>query len=159
MPHVTMEYMIMVPVLILQVLLFPLTTSWLMNVWVDSRRELALQDIANHLASTIQQLYFILSHESMSSAENVTQASNVPPYVEDYPYTGVGTLRAVSEFNSSKVLEITLSMKNVANTATASVLLGENVVWVPSTFISDSANACIKAAKIDGVVTLSFGEV
>ncbi|HJW97500.1 MAG TPA: hypothetical protein VJ529_00095, partial [Candidatus Bathyarchaeia archaeon] len=62
MVHVTIEYMIMVPVLVLQIFLFPLTANWLMTTWVDSRRNLALQDVASHLSSTIQQLYLSLNH-------------------------------------------------------------------------------------------------
>ncbi|MEM2280902.1 MAG: hypothetical protein QXZ68_02800, partial [Candidatus Bathyarchaeia archaeon] len=60
MAHITIEYVIMLPILIMQILLFPLTASWLMNIWVDSRRTLALQEVASHLGSVIQQVYFIL---------------------------------------------------------------------------------------------------
>jgi len=69
MGHVTIEYMIMLPILILQIFLFPLTANWLMNIWVDSRRTLALQDVAGHLGSTIQQLYFSLNHETISNGK------------------------------------------------------------------------------------------
>jgi hypothetical protein len=127
-----------------------------MDIWVTSRREIALQDAANHLGSTIQQMYFILAHETISS-DSLTQASNVPPYIEDYAYIGVASLRVVSEPASSKVLEITLSLKIVGNTAKASVLLGQNVEWIPSTFVSDSVNACIRAEKHGEIIYFSFG--
>jgi hypothetical protein len=159
MPHITIEYVIMVPVLILQIFLFPLTASWLMNVWVDSRRTLALQEVASHLGGTIQQIYFSLNHETIS-AGTLTQKSNVPPLIESYPYTGTATLSSVLEsaLNSSKVLKITLRLGVVGTTVTTSVILGQNVKWVESTFVSNSTNACIKAEKlVNGTISLSFG--
>jgi len=157
MPHITIEYVIMVPVLLLQVFLFPFTANWLMNIWVDSRRTLALQEASSHLASAMQQIYFSLNHESIS-AGTVTQKSNVPPFIEDYSYTGNATLTAVgSDSNSSRVLRITLRLRTVGTTVTSSVILGENIVWQESTFLSNSTNAGIKAEKFaNGTICLSF---
>ncbi|MEM3696460.1 MAG: hypothetical protein QXQ94_03010 [Candidatus Bathyarchaeia archaeon] len=159
MPHVTIEYVIMVPVLILQIFLFPLTASWLMNIWVDSRRTLALQEAASHLGSSIQQVYFALNHDSIS-AGTVTQKVDVPPFIENYPYTGNATLKTVLDpaLNSSKVLEITLKLRTVGTAVTTSVILGQNVTWRESVFISNSTNACIWAEKFaNGTICLSFG--
>jgi len=159
MAHITIEYVIMVPVLILQIFLFPLTASWLMNVWVDSRRTLALQEAATHLGSTIQQIYFTLNHTTIS-AGIVTQKSNVPSLIENYPYTGNAVLRAVLDpaLNSSKILKITLKLGTIGTTVTTSVILGQMVQWKESTFISNSTNACITAEKFtNGTIRLSFG--
>ena len=159
MPHITIEYVIMVPVLILQIFLFPLAASWLMNVWVDSRRTLALQEVASHLGSTMQQMYFSLNHETILTG-TVTQKSSVPPFIENYPYTGNATLRTVLDpaLNASKVLEITLRLRTVGTTVTTSVILGQNVLWRKSTFVSNSTNACIMAEKFaNGTICLSFG--
>lgn len=158
MPHVTIEYVIMVPVLILQIFLFPLTAGWLMNVWVDSRRTLALQEVASHLGSTIQQIYFSLNHETIS-AGTATQKSDVPPFIENYPYTGTAILRTVldPDLNSSKVLKITLKLGTVGTTVTTSVILGQNVLWQESTFVSNSTSAGIRAEKFtNGTICLSF---
>ena len=159
MTHITIEYMIMMPMLILQIFLFPLTASWLMNVWVDSRRTLALQEVASHLGSTIQQLYFSLNHESIS-AGTATYSPGLPPFIEDYYYTGNATLRTVSgSANSSKVLQITLKLAKTKVTVTALVILGPNVLWQPSVFISNSTNAIVSAEKLsDGTIRLYFGE-
>jgi len=159
MPHVTIEYVIMVPVLIMQIFLFPLTASWLMNIWVDSRRTLALQEAASHLGSTIQQIFFTLNHGTIL-AGTVTQKANVPPLIENYPYTGTATLRTVLDppLNSSKILKITLRLGSVGTTVTTSVILGQNVLWQESTFVSNSTNAGIRAEKLaDGTIRLSFG--
>jgi len=151
--------MIMMPILILQIFLFPLTAGWLMNIWVDSRRTLALQETASHMGSSIQQIYFSLNHQSIS-AGIVTQKLEIPPFIENYPYTGNATLRTVLDpaLNSSKVLDIMLRLKTVGITVTTSVILGQNVEWVNSTFVSNSTNACLTAEKqSNGVIRLSFG--
>jgi hypothetical protein len=157
MPHVTMEYVIMIPILLMQVLLLPLATGWMMTTWVDSRRQLALQDAVNHLGSTIQQLYYSLNREGVSPGI-VTQASNVPPTIESHPYNVTGTLTTVSTANSSKVLKLTAILFGTQNTATAKVVLGTNVAWRSSTFLSVSANAHVRAERFsNGTILFSFG--
>jgi hypothetical protein len=151
--------MIMIPVLILQIFLFPLTASWLMNIWVDSRRTLALQEVASHLGSTIQQLYFSLNHETIS-AGTATYSPGLPPFIENYNYIGNATLRAVSgSADSSKVLSITLTLAKTKITVTTLVTLGSNALWQPSVFVSNSTHACVSAMKnATGTITLYFGE-
>lgn len=158
MPHITIEYMILLPILILQIFLFPLTASWLMNMWTDARRTLALQEIASHLGSTIQQLYFSLNHETIA-AGSVVRRADVPPFIENYPYIGNATLTTVLDpsLNSSKVLKITLKLFHTTITADSSVILGENFLWRESVFLSNSTNAGIRAEKfMNGSICLSF---
>jgi len=157
--HITIEYMIMIPILIMQIFLFPLTATWLMNIWVDSRRTLALQEATSHLGSTIQQLYFSLNHETIS-AGTATYSPGLPPFIENNHYTGNATLRTVSypASNSSKVLELTLKLAKTSITVTTSVILGPNVLWRESTFMSNSTNACVSAEKLpNGTICLYFG--
>lgn len=159
MAHITIEYVIMLPILIMQILLFPLTANWLMNIWVDSRRTLALQEVASHLGSIIQQVYFTLNRENITTG-SITQKPDVPPLIENLPYIGNATLKTIldSAMNSSKVLTITLRLKGTGTTATTRVLLGPNVVWRESTFISNSPNACITAQKFQNkTILLAFG--
>jgi hypothetical protein len=159
MPHVTIEYAIMVPVLILQIFLFPLSAGWLMDIWANSRRTLALQEAATYLGSAIQQVYFSLNHETISTG-TVTQKPDVAPFIENYPYTGTATLKTVLDqtFNSSKVLVLTLKLGTIGTTVTSSVILGQNVLWQNSTFMSNSTNARIMAEKrADGTIRFSFG--
>lgn len=159
MTHITIEYMIMIPILIMQIFLFPLTATWLMNIWVDSRRTLALQEATSHLGSTIQQLYFALNHETIL-AGTTTYSPRLPPFIENNHYTGNATLRTVSypASNSSKVLELTLKLAKTSITVTTSVILGPNVLWRESTFMSNSTNACVSAEKFpNGTICLYFG--
>jgi hypothetical protein len=156
--QITIEYMIMIPILIMQIFLFPLTAGWIMTTWVDSRQTLALQETASHLGSSIQQMYSALNHASIS-AGSVTNRLEVPPFIEGYAYTGNATLRVLDPApNSSQVLDITLRFMGGRIEATTSVTLGQNVAWQPSTFMSNSTSASIIAEKqSNGTIRLSFG--
>ncbi|MCK4320491.1 hypothetical protein KAW11_02650 [Candidatus Bathyarchaeota archaeon] len=160
MTHITIEYMIMIPLLIMQILLFPLTASWLMNIWVNSRQNLALQDVSSHLGSTIQQLYFSLNHETIS-AGTAKYLPELPPFIENHHYTGNATLQTVLDpaLNSTKVLDLTLTLGSTGIKVTTSVILGPNVLWRESAFVSNSTHACVGAEKFpNGTICLQFGE-
>lgn len=160
MAHITIEYVILLPLLILQIILFPMTANWLMDIWVDSRRELVLEEIASHLGSTIQQVYFTLNHDTVPTNTNVTHNPNLPPYIEDYPYVGQATLKTDPASNSCKLLELTLTLKGAGTTVATTVLLGPNAEWrEESIFVSNSnsTGSWIKASKKDGIITLQFG--
>jgi hypothetical protein len=156
--HVTIEYIIMVPLLILQIFLFPFAASLVMNTWVDSRRTLALQETASHLGSSIQQTYLSLNYTTISAGD-VTNKLDVPPFIEGYAYTGTATLRTVTDpAPGSKVLELTLTFKGVEISTTTTVTLGQNVEWKDSTFMSNSTSACLRAEKYSNrTIKLSFG--
>ena len=151
--------MIMIPILILQIFLFPLTAGWIMTTWVDSRQTLALKETVSHLGSSIQQVYSALNHESIS-AGIVTNRLEVPPFIEGYAYTGNATLRTALDpaLNSSKILDVTLRLNGGRIVATTSVTLGQNVEWQNSTFMSNSTFASIIANKqSNGTILMFFG--
>ena len=151
--------MIMIPILIMQIFLFPLTAGWIMNTWVDSRRTLALQETASHLGSSIQQIYSSLNHDTIS-AGTVTNKLDVPPFIEGYVFTGNATLRTLgAAANSSKVLDLTLRLLGTSIQTTASVTLGQNVEWTQSSVLkSNSTLASINAEKqLNGTIRLYFG--
>jgi phage tail tape-measure protein len=159
--NVTIEYVIMLPLLILQVILFPVTAGLLMNVWVSSRRTIALQEAANNLGSTMQQIYSELNQAAISATSVMQKSSSVPAFIENYPYTGTATLQAASgsALNSGKVLKITLTLETTGISVTTLVNLGKNVQWSPSTFESNSTNAGISAQKFaNATIRLSFME-
>ena len=157
MPQITIEYMIMIPILILQIFLFPLTAGWIMTTWTDSRQTLALQETASHLGSSLHQVYSALNHDSISEGI-VTNRLEVPPFIEGYAYTGNATLRTTLAQNSSKVLDITLRLRGASIVAYTSVTLGQNVEWQNSTFMSNSTSASIIANKQpNGTILMYFG--
>jgi hypothetical protein len=155
--------MIIIPILILQIFLFPLTVSWIMNTWVDSRQTIALQEAVSYISSSIQQSYSALNHESVTECI-VTIRMTIPALIEGHVYTGNATLRNTldAEFNFIKVLDITCSLLGSSVSSISSVTLGQNVEWQSSTFISNSTDPSIKAEKYwdgtDFVIRLSFGE-
>jgi hypothetical protein len=160
MVHITIEYMILIPVLIIQMFLFPLTVSTLMGNWVDSSRNLELQDVASNIGSSMQQVYLSLNHTTIQAGK-LTSKLGTPRFIEGYTYTGNATLSSVLGYgglDSSKVLTITLKYKDLGISTTYSVTLGQNVEWKPTTLVSNSSEACITAEKFQNfTVLLYFG--
>lgn len=157
MAHIAIEYVIMFPVLIAQIFLFPLAANAFMSVWVDSRRTLELQNSAILLGSVVQQLYLSLNRAVMLSG-SAAYVPSLPPLIEDQYYTGNATLQIVSGggSNSSRVLQINLFLAAKVSTST-SVVLGNNAVWQNSTFVSNSNNARVGAEKFpNGTISLWF---
>jgi hypothetical protein len=156
--QITIEYMIMIPILILQIFLFPLTAGWIMNTWVDSRQTLALQETASHISSSIHQVYSALNHDSISNG-TVTNRLEVPLFIEGYVYRGNASLRTSNPTpNSSQVLDITLRFIGGHIESNTAVTLGQNVAWQNSTFMSNSTDASLIAQKmLNGTILLSFG--
>jgi len=144
MAHVTIEYIIMIPLLILQIFLFPWATSSMMNIWVNARRNLALKDAAGNIGSAIQQLYSSLSSSEILTG-TIVYVPELPPYIEGCPFEATGHIYQAS--NSSKILKITLKLMVYGNTAETSVILGESAEWHDSKFISNSTDAAIVVTK------------
>ena len=155
---VTVEYMILIPVLILQIFLFPMFVNVVMTQYVNDQRSLELQETASHLSSTIEQIYLSLNHTSILSCTLKSSFSS-QPLVDGYVYTGNATLLTVDpEYSSSHVLDVTLNLVGAGISTTTSVTLGQNVEWTSSTFTSNSATASIIAQKLpDQTIKLSFG--
>jgi hypothetical protein len=149
----------MIPILILQILLFPIVASYLMNVWVDSRRTLVLQDAASNMGSTIQQMYFALNHPTIPAGTTSNQFG-LPPYIDGYPYTANATLQpSGAATNSSQVLQITVRLVTTKYVVTSSVLLGSIAQWNGTTiFMSNSTKSNAYAQKFqNGTIRLWFG--
>jgi len=153
-PHITIEYTMLIPVLFIQILVFPFAANMMATTWTNNQREAELQNAADHLASTIQQLYLSVNRKEIS-AGNITQASTLPPTIQSYPYKATGSLRTA---DSSRVLTLLLELEGTKTTTVATAVLGSNVEWVESVFQSNSLNASIKVQKsADGELRFSFG--
>jgi hypothetical protein len=126
--------------------------------WQNSQRDIELQDAADHLASTIQQLYLTVNRDEILAGD-ITQASPLPVTVASYSYSATCSLSDPPD-GSAKVLLVTLTLDEVDNTVNASVVLGTNVQWIESTLRSNSADASINVQKLDDTehtVVFSFG--
>jgi hypothetical protein len=160
MVQITIEYMILIPVLILILFLFPIAVTSIMGTWVDSRRTLELQEAASHLGSSIQQVYLSLNHTSIQTG-TLSGVLDIPRFIEGYSFKGNASLRAVLDpaLDPTRVLDITLKYVGLGISSTTSVTLGQNVEWVSSAFYSNSSDASLYAQKLaDGTVRLSFGD-
>jgi hypothetical protein len=158
MVQITIEYMILIPVLILILFLFPIAVTSIMGTWVDSRRALELKEAASHLGSTIQQVYLSLNHTSIQ-AGTLQGVLEIPRFIEGYVFKGNASLRPYNSQLDNRILDITLKYVGLGITTTTSVTLGQNVEWLPSTFSSNSTNSCLNAQKLpDGYIQLSFGD-
>jgi hypothetical protein len=147
--------MIMIPLLIVEIFLFPFVVGWAMNDWTTSRLTLELQTTASHLGSQVQQLYFSVNDERIAGG-TVTAAMEISPLIEGYPYNVSGTSR-LDPNSGSVVLDLNLTFINSLISATTSVTLGPNstVAWTKSSFLSNST-AQIKAVKSGNLIQLSF---
>jgi hypothetical protein len=155
MAHITIEYMIMVPVLILQIFLFPIVAGVIMDGYNDSRRTLELQETAGHLGSTIQQVYYTINHATMEGS--LRFSLNIPQTIEQYPYTV--TLQNVTDRDTSyAVMNITLSFISLEGSSSTLVTLGNNVEWQDNlSFNSNSPNLYLTANKTAENIVLSLG--
>jgi hypothetical protein len=150
----------MIPILILQIFLFPVVVDYSMNVWVGSRRTLLLQDAASNMGSSIQQMYFALNHPTTPTGKTFRQFK-LPAYIEGYFYRAKATLQSSgTATTSSQILNVTVELVTTKYEVTSSVLLGSNAQWdIPTTFVSNSTNANVYAEKLqNGTIKLGFGE-
>ncbi len=151
--------MIMVPILIMQIILFPYAASVMMSNWTDSRRTIVLDETASILSSSIQQLYSSLNHTTIK-AGIVNNTLTLPAFIEGYSYTAKGTLRPVSDTSesSTRILELTLSINGLKVSRATTVTLGQSAEWVAeSIFVSNSTYPGISAQKFaNDTIKLSF---
>ena len=159
MVSVTIEYVILIPLLFTQVIIFPLVASTMTSHWQETQLAIELQDAADHIVGTIQQLYLSVNGDEILTG-TVTQASPVPVTIASYPYTVAGQLSDPVD-GSAKVFTVILTLDNdVATTVSASAVLGTNVQWFDSSFRSTSIDASIivqKLGDLDHTINFSFG--
>jgi hypothetical protein len=155
---VTIEYVILIPLLFTTVIVFPLVADRITSENQESQLTIELQNVANHMASTIQQLYLTINGEEILTG-TVTQASPVPVTVGSYPYTVEGSLYDPGD-GSAKVFHTILTLDDIDITVYASAVLGPNVQWSDSTLRSTSVDASINVQKLDDAehtIIFSFG--
>jgi hypothetical protein len=155
-PHVGIEYAIMLPILVLQVIVLPLSVSWMVSVWTNDRMKGEIQEAANQVSSTIKQLYLALKSPNVLptiTSSPIVQTLNFPTTLESHPYYATGP-----PSGWIKTLNLHFTLQGTGITADSSANFGSSVYWNSSTFRSDSSSTCIKAWKYsNGTIKLSFG--
>jgi hypothetical protein len=153
--HITIEYMIMIPILILQIFLFPFLASAIMNTYTESRMTLELSETAGHLSSFMQQIYFSLSDTAIATG-TIRVNLDTPALIENHPYA-ITLHNATSPGANSKIMNITLSFIGAKGSSSTLVTLGENADWQNnSRFLSNSTSPVICASRTSGLIHLSF---
>ena len=156
MGHITIEYMIMIPVLIMQIFLFPLTATIIMDNWADSRQTLQLEQVAGHLGSTIQQLYYTVSHASMANG-SMRVNLDIPETIEQHPYS-VTLGNVTHQEDSYRIMNITLRSLSRDIYCSTLVTLGDNVNWQSNvSFNSTNLNLSLTATKTLNTIELTVG--
>lgn len=157
MPSITLEYMIMIPVLILQIFLFPITASVIMNTWADSSMTLELQETAGHMGSSIQQLYYTMNHASVPNG-TMTITLDTPPLIQGHAYTT--TLSHATNIDTSlQIMNVTLNLIGTRDQTSTLVTLGQNVDWQENlAFNSTVHSLTLVAQKTSNSIWLYFGD-
>jgi hypothetical protein len=149
--------MIMIPLLILQIFIFPIVAVTVMNVWSNQRMTVELQEISGHLGSSLQQLYYSINHSSISSG-SLTCKLDVPTVITDggHGYNYMIILgNATNQGSSVNVMNLTLSLIGTSGTASTLITLGQNANWTSSTLKSNNISQ-INANKTSGNIFLAF---
>jgi hypothetical protein len=152
--------MIMVPVMIAQIILFPYLAVTIRDTWVDSNINLELQEICGHLSSSIQQLYYTMNHASISSG-SLTAKLGTPPLIGDgfgrfYNYT-ITFQNATSVGSEVKILNVTLQLQGRNGVSSSLVTLGENADWQNNATFLGSKTTLV-ALKTDDSIWVGFGD-
>ncbi|HKZ93051.1 MAG TPA: hypothetical protein VJ249_00520 [Candidatus Bathyarchaeia archaeon] len=157
MTNVAIEAVILTPMLVIQIILFPFVANTMASNWENATRDVTLKELASQMASTIQQLYLSLNQPEVS-AGNITQASTFPKEIAEHTYNATGLLEASFQLGFGKVLFLTVTLQKLGNTIMVQTPLGPNVLWnEKSLFESSSANASIKVQKfVNGTLLFSF---
>jgi hypothetical protein len=151
MPHITLEYMIMIPVLLAQIIVFPYLAITIRDSWLGSNVNLELQEICSNLSSSMQQLYYTMDHASISSGTLSAKINN-PTIIGD----GYGNFYSYPNSNV-RILNLTLTVLGPGGSTSTLVTLGDNAAWQNnSVFPSNSTS--ITATKTSDSITLSFGD-
>jgi hypothetical protein len=149
--------MIMVPVMILQIFLFPLVATMIMDNWNYSRQTLELQETAGQLSSTIQQMYYTINRASVSSGSASMKVTlDIPQTIENHAYTV--TLQNVTGLDSAyRVMNVTLRFISFDGSTSTLVTLGDNINWADNlAFNSTHIGLCLTATKTAETVTLTL---
>lgn len=157
MGNVAIEAVILAPLLVIQILLFPFVANSLASNWENATRDITLKELASQMASTIQQLYLAFNRPEVS-AGNITQSSTFPKEISGHPYDATGLLNDSFQSGFGKVLFLNVTLQDLGNTVMVRTPLGPNVLWdEESVFASSSTTASIRVQKfVNGTLLFSF---
>jgi hypothetical protein len=127
MAQVAIEYMIMIPVLIAQIFIFPYAATMIMHTWQDQRNVIELQEIAGHLGSAVQQLYFTMNRAPIQGG-CLSSSLGTPQTVDNHFYN-ITLHDNTSPGSSAKIMELTVTLIGENGEASSIITLGQNAAW------------------------------
>jgi hypothetical protein len=154
--HITIEYMIMIPVLIMMIFIFPFVATVIMGTWTQSITTMELQTTAGHMSSSIQQLCYTINYGSyINGTMKITLA--VPTLIQGHTYTT--TLSHVTHTDSSfQLMNVTLKIVGGEAQASSLITLGSNINWQENLAFNSTAHLLsLGANKTANSVWLFFG--
>lgn len=157
MAQVSIEYMIMVPALILQIFLLPYVANVMMSSWEDDRIDIQLNEIVGNLGSSVQQLYYTMNRELISSGSLTIQLYTPPRIISssgNYSYT-IDIQNASAFSGYAQIMNITVSLFEGERKASTLVTLGENADWDDASFVSDDVSIVVATRELE-CIRLSF---
>jgi len=144
----------MLPIMLLQIFLFPYVATVITDNWTTEHRTLELQDIAGHIGSSIQQLY--LSINRIDTPCTMKLDLDIPTSIDGYAYTV--TLGHATQVDSSyKVMNVTLQYISTKGSCSTLVTLGDDVEWNIDSFNSTQTNLTLIATETGGNIQLTLG--
>jgi len=151
--HVGIEYAILLPILVLQIIVLPLSVSWIMSVWTNDRMKSEIQEAANQVTNTIKQLYLALENSEILPTSNpIIQTLGLPTTIESHLYYATG------QQSGNSAINFHFTLQGTGITTNSSAIFGSSIHWQSSEFFSNSSSACIKAWKYsNNTISLSFG--
>ena len=157
MVNVAIEVVLLAPLLVIQILLFPFVANTLSANWANSTRDVALKETASQMADSIQQLYLSLNRPEVSAGTTILTPT-FPSEISECPYYVKGLFGSTSQPSFGKILVLNLTLQKLGNTITVQTTLGSNVLWnAASIFDSSSPSASIKVQKfVNGTLLFSF---
>ena len=156
MPHTSLSYIIILPLLLVLALFFPITTSMTASTWTTSCKRAVLKEIASNLASMVRQLYISVKNDDVPPG-NLTQLITLPNNVEGCAYTATASLRSPKDGNGSVILTICLELQRGGVAVNATTILGPGVRWGNHVLNSGFPDPSIRVEKFgNGTMIFSF---
>ena len=130
-----------------------------MDSWADSRQTLELQEVAGHLGSAIQQLYY-----TTNSIPNGTMKIylDIPSQIENHAYTTT-LLHVPNSYGAYRIMNISIRLSGTESATYTIVTLGDNIDWAEglsfNSYYNQSNPLSFSANKTANNIWLTCGGV
>lgn len=150
MSHVVVEHIILIPLMIVLVVIFPVSANYVAVSYANQQREVMADGAMNQVTSTLQQLSYSLSQTEIQPC-NITMTEPLPRMIDSYTYN----LSASMSLPQQVTLQLTLPGLNFQTNKT--MTLTSNIQWLNSEYCSRLPDARLLIEKLsNGTIIFSF---